>query len=491
MAAFAGSARAGDWTVKPRLTLAESYLDNVTLAPSGKEQWDMITEVNPGVEIDGRGARVRGHLNYQLQNLVSLRNSDRNNTYQQLSATGDAELTKNWFYLDAKSSIRQSIISATAPISADNLHTTNNRTNVYTYTLSPYMRHNFGGWVNSLLRYTHQGVNYATGAADANINAVQARLSGGRRFSRLGWSLDYQKKNVNRTNAFDARYESSTANVRYRLTDTVSLLGQAGYENNKYRSSRNIQNGSYWGAGLGWTPSRHFSAQALKGDRFETASVTVSPSPRTSMTATYRKRGVGLNPGVVWSGTARLATRNTSWQAKYLESTTTVQQLSATRLLLVGCIDALGQPVPYGSPDAVVCRGVPIDLLSLTNEEIVRKRGSLTAGFKTAKSGFRVTLFDERREYQLSNVTERTKGARTSWNWRFSGRTRSLMSLNWQRTHFLNRQGDYWVFREALIRRISPKLTSALEYQHTTRTTDQIGGDYDSNRVTARVTMYF
>ena len=41
---------AADWQVTPRVSMSETYTDNVTAAPSD-EQSDFITEISPGVNL--------------------------------------------------------------------------------------------------------------------------------------------------------------------------------------------------------------------------------------------------------------------------------------------------------------------------------------------------------------------------------------------------------------------------------------------------------
>ncbi|MBC6963327.1 MAG: TIGR03016 family PEP-CTERM system-associated outer membrane protein, partial [Nitrosomonas sp.] len=70
-------ADAAEWSIQPRLTISETYTDNVGLGGggfggfggSGRGGGEFITQINPGVNITGEGRRFKSSLNYTLNNL--------------------------------------------------------------------------------------------------------------------------------------------------------------------------------------------------------------------------------------------------------------------------------------------------------------------------------------------------------------------------------------------------------------------------------------
>ena len=80
---------AGDWDITPRISVAEIYSDNINLDDNDKE-YDLVTEITPGISLRGEGARLRADLDYQMQNTIFLKNSDGNGTFHQLNANGTA-----------------------------------------------------------------------------------------------------------------------------------------------------------------------------------------------------------------------------------------------------------------------------------------------------------------------------------------------------------------------------------------------------------------
>src|SRR2546423_15691081 len=73
------SASAETWRIAPSLTVAETLTDNVNLAPDGLKRSDLITQIVPGIRIDGTGARLKLNLNYQMNNILYARESSQNN----------------------------------------------------------------------------------------------------------------------------------------------------------------------------------------------------------------------------------------------------------------------------------------------------------------------------------------------------------------------------------------------------------------------------
>ena len=118
---------AGDWDITPRISVAEVYSDNINLDDNDKE-YDLVTEITPGVSIHGEGARLRADFDYQMQNTFFLRNSDGDGTFHQLNANGTAELARNFFFVDASSAMGQALINADDTASTGNLNNAGNRT---------------------------------------------------------------------------------------------------------------------------------------------------------------------------------------------------------------------------------------------------------------------------------------------------------------------------------------------------------------------------
>ena len=53
------------WQMTPRLTLSETFTDNIELEPDGDA--DLVTEISPGVNLSKQGGRSRVEFDYELK----------------------------------------------------------------------------------------------------------------------------------------------------------------------------------------------------------------------------------------------------------------------------------------------------------------------------------------------------------------------------------------------------------------------------------------
>lgn len=504
---------AADWTVTPSLTVKETYTDNITLAPPGQESEDFVTEIDPAISVKGEGRRLKLNFNYRMQNLIYAEDSNRNNTHHQLSADANAELVKDFFFLDARSTVTQQLISNTGTIARDNISSTSNRTDVVTYQLSPYLRHRFGGYVNAQARYTYDKVEVDQGASDGETHGVDVSLSSGARFTRLGWSLGYRNQQSDRKAASDTDYESANGEIRYAVTHKFDVLAQAGYENNDFDNTLDTQDGSYSSAGFDWHPSRRLSLQMVYGDRNESATLTLRPTTRTDFTTTYRDRDVGLNSGGSWSAALNHRTRRSTWRASYVEDTTTSQQLllaavpgsyvcppnavgtgnGAVLFNRAACTFFPEWEQPVGNLNDWLFQQQYAYLPWLTDEIFVRKRFEASVGLNTGKSSLNAGLFSEQREFQLAGDDEQSYGGNASWHWKFAPRTSSTLNGSWQRTDIRTstQEDELWDVGLSITRQIRRKLDGSIEYRHMERDSNTVGGDYRENRLSVLVKMTF
>jgi uncharacterized protein (PEP-CTERM system associated) len=492
----ANSAYAGDWDITPSITVGATFSDNINLDDDDKES-NFVTEIKPAISVHGEGGRLKADIDYAMQNAIFINNSDANGVFHQLDANASAELAKNLFFVDASSTMGQSIIDASETTSTGNLSNAGNRTDFYTYSLSPYLQPHFGAYADGLFRYSHDQVKYSEGASDSKIDSFDANLVSGRNFGPLSWSANYNYSDQQRSTASNTKFENTNAQARYRISSSFSLVGSAGNSSNEFESSREVVNGSYWSAGGFLQPSRYYSLEAQQGNNLKTATVGLYPTRRTSMLVTYRDQEVGLNPGEAWSGTFNHYTRRTTWNASYKEDTTTRQQ----QLLLAGGTVILGiDPLtglvrdPPQPGDLIVEVPFP-PVLTLTDEVIERKRASGTFGMKMGKTGLRFTVFDERSLFLTSLTEDKTRGISGSLNRRLAPRTNGILSGSYQRVDGANidssREDIVAYVKAEVTRKMSSKVNATVSYRFSTRNSAEDERDYSENRLEARLRATF
>ena len=383
---------AADWKVTPRLSLLETYTDNVTLATQGNEKSDFITQISPGVSLTGTGARLKVNANYTMQNIFYANESNGNRIAQQLNAGANAELIKNFFFLDSTANISQQNISLLGPLTTNNENITNNRTTVKTYSISPYIRHNFSNFASTQARYTHNAVYTGVeGQSGSQSDRILFSLTSGSAFRTIGWGLNYNRQKIGGlgTSGVNEQYRG---NLRYRVSSKFSLTGTSGYQKFSYISTTGKSSGYSWTAGFVWTPTQRTNITANTGQSFFGTTYTLSASHRA---------------------------RRSTWSLNYNQSITTTRD----QFLIPATVDTAGflnQLWTSSIPDPILRQQTvdifiqdnglsasifdPINLL--TNRFFLQKRLQATVALSGARNTLVFSTFRTLREAQTSSVAD-------------------------------------------------------------------------------------
>jgi uncharacterized protein (PEP-CTERM system associated) len=490
---------AADWKIAPRLNLLETYTDNVTLAARGNEISDFITQINPGISLTGTGARLKVNANYTMQNLFYANQSNQNTTMHQLSSGASAILIKNLFFLDSTANISQQNISLLGPLTTNNENITNNRTTVKTYSISPYILHNFSNFASTQAHYTHNAVyTNAGGLSGSQSDRILLSLTSGSDFRTLGWGLNYNKQKIDGLGTLGTSVENEqyTGNLRYRVSSRFSLTGTSGYQKYSYTSITGISAGSFWTTGFIWTPSERTNITANTGKAFFGTTYTLTASHRT---------------------------RRSTWSLNSNQNITTTRD----QFLIPATIDTanfLNQLWTSNIPDPVMRQQTvdafirdnglsasifdPINVL--TNQFFLQKRSQATVALSGAKNTLVFSMFHMSREAQTLGVTNsalfgannftlngNTKqiGGNALWSYKISPLTSANIGAVYIRSNILatGQEDETKTFTVALTKQIRPKLTGAVRLRHVERTSNsnQNGTEYRENALIASLSMLF
>lgn len=223
-------------SIVPRLTIAETFTDNVALVNSGK-QAEQITEISPGIRITSDGRRVKAYLDYALTGVVYAQNSSLRRSQNALNMFGSLEALDKWMYLDFSGTIAQQSISALGTQSSANTLINPNKTEVSSYRLSPYFRGRLGAFVNYEARYsrtvTHSASALASGVttSDGVVN-----LSGDTAFKNLLWSADVHRQSMAYSAGRSTEADSIDVGLSYSVTPQFIVFANAGRESSNYTS---------------------------------------------------------------------------------------------------------------------------------------------------------------------------------------------------------------------------------------------------------------
>ena len=488
---------AAEWTVVPRLSLRETYTDNLRLG-GGAGRGDFITQINPGLSLGGVGPRFTLNANYTMNNLIYAQASNLTRIRHQLDARGTAELMEDFFFVDGTAAITQQNISLFGPQAIDNVNVTGNRADVRRFNVSPYIRHRFKDFASAELRYAHNIVSSnANALRNSQGDSFIARLNSGTAFNTLRWGLNYSKQMIH----FDRtgrtiELERSIGDLRYMVTPRFGLTATGGYERNSFLSIRGSPSSPTWTAGFVWTPSERTNIVANAGERFF---------------------------GDTYFADARHRTRLTMWNFSYVEDITTFNQQAL--LGGFGIADSLSHLIAAQNPgiDPGIIQQNTDTLLGpefsgsffaptnfFTNRLFLQKRLQASVALNGVRNtlvlrGFNIT----RQAYSPDDVdadliggvnaallrNTRQTGGNALWSYRISQLTRANLNLGFTRFSFLgtDREDDLKIIRVSLTRRfpeILPSLNGMIEYRHNERDSNQ-AANYRENAVTAALNMSF
>lgn len=475
--AYASSAHvtAANWQITPRLSVTETYSDNIRLAPKGQEQQSFVTDISPSISVKRTGARFKLSLDYTLQNLFYTGDvgSSSNNTNHTLAATAETELIEGAVFVDSRASITNQNVSITGPQAFDNINDTRNRTEVKTFAISPYWLHSFGSFGSSEVRYTYDVVDYDSSAiARSTGNKLNIRFNSGPQFNNLQWGLNYAAEKIDYSDSQavslsqDTDSQIFTANARYRLNSKFSLVGYGGYENYNYPTVGADPSGLWWRVGGAW-----------------------SPTSRTSLEATVGRRFFGTTYGLNF----RHRTRRTTWSLSYAED---VSSARTEALVAAGALPLFNLLICDPRIDPT-CQPVGVLVLfnpQLVNETFVTKHWQGDVTMNTGKSVITLTSFNDTRISQLNSLNDyRQYGVGANWNYRLAPRTTSDVAAVWTRSSLASAVSadDLLHLRLGLNHQFRPKLFGSLNFRHTQRHASDANNDYRENSISATVNMTF
>lgn len=263
-----GSQSGRAWSISPRIGLSMTATDNVNVSGNANSQSDLITEISPGIRIEARTARLRGHLDYSLRGQFYADTSSENRHQNDLNAFATLEAVDDWFFVDVSGNISQQAISAFGPQSPSNSSINSNSTETSSYRLSPYIRGRISSLADYVVRYNASATRAdATNASDVDVSQWIAQLRGGTPFQSLKWTIDGNRQ----TTDYALGRETDSDLVRflatYLITPQFSISGSAGWESNNYASIDDESQNTH-GYGFDWNPTTRTQISGFKERRF-------------------------------------------------------------------------------------------------------------------------------------------------------------------------------------------------------------------------------
>jgi uncharacterized protein (PEP-CTERM system associated) len=447
---------ASDWTVTPGVGIAGTYSDNIELAPPEQEQSSFVAEVAPQISIRRDGRRLNLGFNYNLQALYRTHQSEAE-VFHQFAGDARSELVREWLFLDFATTFSQQNLLAT-DLGGDNIANQGERTDVFTYAVSPFLNHRFGTFGTAEARFTFADVdNSETFGATTNI--VDLVFDSGGDFQRTPWQVFYQRQEDNPSEGEDSEFQRIGGRLGYQFTSQVGVFSILGYEKNEFVSLQpeSDRNGFSWVAGASWTPSRRTQIEGGYGER---------PFGETYF-ADLSYRG-----------------RRTSWQASYTEdfTTTTQAQLEQQAALIADSV----------IEDAI--ETVPIPPPSLITEQVFLSRrfqGSLSYLWRRTNAS--ISLFTEDRSFETTGDDERIYGGALGIGRALSRKNNLGVTVAAQRIQdsATDIENTLWQAGFQFNRTVNKYVTGVLNYSYQQQDSDVATEEYTENRVTLGIVLSF
>lgn len=486
-----------DWRVTPTVAVTETWTDNVNLQSEALAESELVTQITPGVSVVRTGRRLNLAASAQWHQFAYLHDNGRNTRDSQRSYSGTLKsiLADDLLYLDASANRGQRSLSAFGPQLSNDLYALGNRSEISTWSISPYLLHRFGSTATMQVRYTVDSVDSGrtAGFDKTDGNSLSANLVSGASFSTIGWGLAYQRQDLDSTRQGDSSTETLSGNLRYRLTPRLALTATAGYDRYDFGSFGGTNAGRNWSVGFDWNPSLRTSLQASIGRHYYGQTGALAASHRS---------------------------RYTVWAINYSDSITTSRQ----QFLLPSTIDTaalLDRLFSAAYPDPVErqrivqiymqATGLPPSLADnvnyLTNRYLRQKLLQASGAYRRGRSSVvlglyasdRNALSDQRSDSELLggqlatlNTNVRQRGA--SLNYSYLINSRSTMNASWglSRSHSIitGIEDRQRTLRVGATRRYGQRLLGTVEVRR--RSGDvSIGGNgtYREHAVAASLSM--
>ena len=272
------------WRFGPRLFLSETYSDNLLRVPDPEREHGWLTQISPGLRLQGGGPRVQALLDYRRNEFAYSGHSDENNGQNLLNASASVEAIQDWFFLDAHARVTQLNASPFGPLTSGTEGSNLNRTETSALQLSPHIR----GMLGSAALYQVRLNAAASHSQDVSAPGTTV-LEGIARVRDLpgsgsfGWSAEASSLTVR--NASVAKLEDSRArgSLSYAIASDLRVSAQAGVESTDFTGQR--ERVGTPGAGVEWSPSGRTQVAAVRERRFFGSGYSVLASHRTGFVA--------------------------------------------------------------------------------------------------------------------------------------------------------------------------------------------------------------
>ncbi len=280
----AGAAHSEAWTITPYISATETYSSNMGLTGVSPER-GFISDLAPGIRIDGAGARLNGFLDYRREYLYYHGNSQWDRQQNLLNSYATLEAVEKWLFVDASANIVQRNLSVFGPISVDGRNASGNLVETKTMQVSPYIRGRIANSADYLVRLNSidsrsDDPSLAATRVDQIVGSVKNHATTG----TIGWFGDTTATNVKNDVIGDRDDTRFRAGLVVPVGAHLHFSVSGGRETTNY-ASVDRETTSTPGVGFEWSPTKQTQVAGLREKRFFGYGHNLLATHRTALTA--------------------------------------------------------------------------------------------------------------------------------------------------------------------------------------------------------------
>src|SRR6516162_7689385 len=235
------------YLIRSYASVSETLTDNVHNVHSPRDA-AAYTNLAPGVSISADTPRLQAVLSGNLNTAFYIPSSSNlNQVYGSLYANGFGTVVPDTLFVNLSSVVTQS--TPLPGFGFQNLSRlpTNQQTQVYSSTVSPFFRHSFDGLVDTQLQYTFNSTNYGgstrvvatplstpTTLASSTSNEGTFIATTGQDFTRTLARLTLDASNFDSGSTNQSSQFSGFTDLEYRIAPQAAALARVGYQSIQY-----------------------------------------------------------------------------------------------------------------------------------------------------------------------------------------------------------------------------------------------------------------
>ncbi|HMV57813.1 MAG TPA: TIGR03016 family PEP-CTERM system-associated outer membrane protein [Nitrospira sp.] len=473
--------------LEPRISVRETWTDNISLAPSGAERSDWVTELSPGIHLRGAGGRIKYDVDYQRSEIFYAKSSSSRDRQNFLSAFGSIEAIENFFFVDINGRISQQTISALGVQPSSTTSASSNRTETRQFSIAPYVRGRMRDFAAYDLRYTAATLRSKGEARfDNDSRVLEGKISSLEDTALIGWLAEYRNEKNDYADARDSDYELGRGTISVSSSRQLRFFARAGWE------STNIIPGkdSFFthGFGLRWLPSERTQLSLESDQRYFGRAYVYSfrhRTPRTSWSLLFSRDASTTNQRLLSGAGGTIFDRLMDILGPTYSDPTQRADEARRVLSLMG---ATGQET---SEAGFLSNQVFIDRRAEASAAWIGQRNTFTLTILRTEANPLLNLLGNDGDFGLSPAVKQ-EGFRLDWVHRFGPLTSLTSAFDWRKnqgTGASSQDSKLWIMNVFLNRQLGPKTSISAGARHAK--SDSGGDGYRENAVLALVTHRF